>query len=95
MAADQSALCYVKINPHPPVVTEDDGTAITSATVQVTANNLTLLVNTAAETVIGTYTGNSGADNTATFGDTNCATIQELMDVIFLGKCKWTGNPRW
>ena len=82
VSADESALCYVKINPHPPQVTTDAGAEITTATVQVTANNLTLLVNTAAETVIGTYTGNSGADNTATFGDTNCATIQELLNVL-------------
>jgi len=80
--ADTSALCYVKIQSMGPLVTTDAGAEITTATVQVTSNDLTLLVNTAAETVIGTYTGNSGADNTATFGDTNCSTIQELLNVL-------------
>ncbi len=82
IGADVSALCHLKINATPPVVETDAGAEITTATCQVTTNNLTLLVNGSAETVIGTYTGNSGADNVTVFGDTNCATIQELLDVL-------------
>lgn len=81
VAADESAICHVKINPHPPAVSTDAGAEITTATVQVIATDLTLLVNTAAETVIGTFTGNSAADNVATFADNN-ATVQELLNIL-------------
>lgn len=82
-AADQSALCYLRINADrsPPPQT-DGGADITAATAEVTTNLIALTVNGSAETVIGTYTGNSGTDAQAVFGDTNCATIQQLLDVL-------------
>ena len=58
------------------------GAVVTAATVQVAANNLTFLVNGVAETVIGTYTGATGAANQIVFVDANIATIQRLIETI-------------
>jgi len=82
-AADGSALCYARFNAdRDPVPTTDAAAAITAATIEVQANLIDLQVNGAAETVIGTYTGNSGTDGQAVFGDTNCATVGELIAVL-------------
>lgn len=58
------------------------GAQVAAATVQVGANNLTFLVNALAETVIGTYTGATGAANQIVFADANIADIQHLVDTI-------------
>lgn len=60
------------------------GAQVTVATVQVAANNLTFLINTIAETIIGTYTGNSGGDNQVVFVDAapSVGTVGNLIDVI-------------
>lgn len=58
------------------------GFQVTAATVAVGANNLTFLVNAAAETVIGTYTGATGAANQIVFADANIASIHHLVDTI-------------
>lgn len=83
---DESRLCRVKYWRGLSAVDVE----VTSATVQVTVNLLTFLVNTIAETVIGTYTGNSGGDNQVVYVDANVASIQNLVDTINgLG----TGHP--
>ncbi len=82
-AEDTSVLCYLRGNADrsPPPQT-GAGADITAMTAEVTTNLVALTVNGSAETVIGTYTGNSGSDNQAVFGDTNCATIQQLLNVL-------------
>lgn len=80
VVADDSALCYVKWNPYK--TTNAAGDTVTAATVEVTANGLVFLVNGSAETVIGTYTGNSADDNDIVFGDTNLTTVKLLIDTI-------------
>lgn len=63
---------------------------VTAATVAVTANQLNFLVNALAETVIGTYTGNSAGDDDIVFADANIASINNLVNTINgLG----TGHP--
>lgn len=69
VATDESAICHVKINPAQPPVQTDAGAEITLATVEGQANLIDLQVNGGAETVIGTYTGNTGADNQVVYGD--------------------------
>ena len=81
-SADQSALCYIKTNTGLPLATTDAGAALTASTVEVQANQLLFTVNGAAETTIGTYTGNSGADNAIVFADANIANIQRLINTI-------------
>jgi len=78
--ADESALCYVKFNPYK--LTNAAGATVTAATVEVEANDLLFTVNGTAETVIGTYTGNSGADNAVVFVDGNIASVKNLIDTI-------------
>lgn len=58
------------------------GAKVTAATVQVAADNLTFLVNALAETVIGTYTGATGAANQIVFADANIASINNLVRTI-------------
>ncbi len=83
VAADQSSICRLRFNAgRLPIPQTDAGADVTAATMEVTANTLVFLVNAGAETVIGTYTGNSGADNVLTFGDTNCATVAQLIACI-------------
>jgi len=83
---DESRLCRVKYWRGDSAA----GVAVTTSTVQVLVTDLTFLVNTIAETVIGTYTGNSGADNQVVFADANIAAIVHLVDTINgLG----TGHP--
>lgn len=75
---DESVLCRAKF-----VAREDAaGVLVTAATIQTAVNQLTFLVNAAAETVIGTYTGATGAANQIVLADANIATIEMLVRTI-------------
>lgn len=76
---DQSVLCWVKWNPDL-LVGEDGSTVTTAATMQVTVNLVNFEVNSAADTTIGTYSGNSGSDDEIPFADG--ASVQGLLDRI-------------
>lgn len=75
---DESVLAYAKY------VARNNaaGALVTAATIQVQANSLLFTVNGAAEVVIGTYTGNSGADNEIVYADANIASILRLVETI-------------
>lgn len=79
-AEDGSSLCRAKWNYFTNV--NAAGNPVTAATIEVAANSLLFTVNGAAETIIGTYTGNSGADNEIVFADGNIATIANLIRAI-------------
>jgi hypothetical protein len=79
-ALDGSSLCRVKWNPFATVNAAGD--VVTAATIEQASGSILFTVNGAAETIIGTYTGNSGADNEVVFVDTNVATVQNLIRVI-------------
>jgi hypothetical protein len=78
VSENESVLCYAKY------VARNNaaGVAVTAAQITVQANSLLFTVNGANETVIGTYTGNSGADNEIVYADANIASIQNLLDTI-------------
>jgi hypothetical protein len=75
---DESVIAYMKYVARQNAA----GTDVTAATIQVQANSLLFTVNAAAETVIGTYTGNSGADNEIVYADANIATVQNLLNTV-------------
>lgn len=77
-SADEDVLCYAKYVARQNAA----GVDVTAATIQVQANSLLFTVNGAAEVVIGTYTGNSGADNEIVYADANIASIQNLINTI-------------
>lgn len=76
--ADQSAFCHAKYVARTNAV----GALVTAATIQVAANQLLFTVNGAAEVVIGTYTGATGAANAIVFADGNISTILHLIETI-------------
>lgn len=80
VASDTSVICYVKWNPER--TTNNAGTAVTAATIQILVDQLTFLINAAAEVGIGTYTGNSFGDNDIGFVDTNANSPLELVTAI-------------
>lgn len=55
---------------------------VTQSTVTVTVAQLQFIVNTIAETIIGTYTGNSAGDDDIVFADGNIADVGHLVDTI-------------
>jgi hypothetical protein len=75
---NESVLAYAKYVDR----TNAAGALVTAAQIQVQANSLLFTVNGAAETLIGTYTGNSGADNEVVYADANIASIQNMIDTI-------------
>ena len=75
---DEAILCRIKYWRGPDAL----GAEVTQATVQVTAPQIAFVVNTVAETVIGTYTGNTQGDDDVVFADANIASIRHLVDTI-------------
>lgn len=76
--ADESVIAYAKY------VARNNaaGAEVTAAAIQAQANSLLFTVNGGAEVVIGTYTGNTGADNEIVYADANIANIRRLVDTI-------------
>ncbi len=99
VAADEGAWCRVRFNAgRLPIPQTAAGADVTTATIEVTANLVEFHINgdSGGEAGIGTYTGNGGDDDQATFGDTNCATAGELIAVINgLAPGQSATNRRW
>jgi hypothetical protein len=77
---DQSVLAYVKWNPYR-LTAIDGSTQVTEARMQVQANLVNFDINGVAETVIGTYSGNSGGDDQVVFADSP-GTVRALIERI-------------
>ena len=77
---DVSVLAHVMWNPYR--LNDIAGTTqVTAARMQVQANLINFDINGVAETVIGTYAGNSGGDDQIVFGDSP-ATVRALIERI-------------
>jgi len=88
---DESVLCRAKYVARQNAASVD----VTAATIETTATRHVFLVNGVAETLIGAYTGNTGADNEIVWSDGNANTIQELIDLINGVGVGQTAFNRW
>lgn len=76
---DQSVLAWVKWNPKR-LLAEDGATQVTAATMQVQANLVNFDINGTDDATIGTYTGNTGADDQVVLDD--AGTVGALINLI-------------